>query len=189
MAKLSLQEQLLKSGLVSTGQARTAKSEKHKQTKQQQHNKVAVSDDLKAEAEKNRLERIERDRQLNQQRQQDEQRKHVAAQIRQLIEQNRLPQDKGLSGLSDESLAYHFIDGNKVKTIYVLPPVRDSLVAGQLALAKLGRSYEIVPIEIAEKIRSRDPSSVISLIADVNENKTQTDDPYANYQVPDDLMW
>lgn len=186
MAKLSLQEQLLKSGLVSTGQARMAKSEKHKQTKQQQHNKVAVDDDLKAQAEKNRLERIERDRQLNQQRQQDEQRKHIATQIRQLIEQNRLPQDKGLSGISDGSLAYHFADNNKVKTIYVAQPIRDKLVNSQLAIVRLGQHYEIVPIEIAEKIRSRDESCVIGLIV---EDKAQSDDPYANYQVPDDLMW
>jgi uncharacterized protein YaiL (DUF2058 family) len=43
MAKLSLQEQLLKSGLVGSGQARAVKSEKHKQVKQQQHNKAGLS--------------------------------------------------------------------------------------------------------------------------------------------------
>ena len=61
MAKLSLQEQLLKSGLVGSGQARTVKSEKHKQAKQQQHNKTVAVEDLKEQAKKARLEQVERE--------------------------------------------------------------------------------------------------------------------------------
>jgi uncharacterized protein YaiL (DUF2058 family) len=45
--KLSLQDQLLKSGLVSTAQAKTAKSDKRKQTEQQRKNNVTVVDEAK----------------------------------------------------------------------------------------------------------------------------------------------
>ena len=45
--KLSLQDQLLKSGLVSSAQAKSVKSDKHKQTQQQRKNNVTVVDEKK----------------------------------------------------------------------------------------------------------------------------------------------
>ena len=45
--KLSLQEQLLKSGLVSSAHAKSAKSDKHKQVQQQRKNNVKVVDEAK----------------------------------------------------------------------------------------------------------------------------------------------
>ncbi|MDD1610357.1 MAG: DUF2058 domain-containing protein, partial [Methylococcaceae bacterium] len=45
--KLSLQEQLLKSGLVSSAQAKSAKSNKHKQEQLQRKNNVVVEDEAK----------------------------------------------------------------------------------------------------------------------------------------------
>ena len=139
MAKLSLQEQLLKSGLVSTGQARAVKSEKHKQTKQLHHNKILISDDVKEQAQKAKLEQANKDRELNQQRKQEDENKQLAAQVIQLIEQNRLPKDNALAGHSDDSIAYHFTDNNKVKVLYVSKAVREKLTQGQLAIAKLGQ--------------------------------------------------
>ena len=50
--KLSLQEQLLKSGLVSSAQAKSAKSDKRKQTEQQRKNNVTVVDEAKELAQK-----------------------------------------------------------------------------------------------------------------------------------------
>jgi uncharacterized protein len=188
MAKMSLQEQLLKSGLVSTGQARSVKSEKHKQTKQQHHNKLAISDDVKEQAQKAKLEQANRDRELNQQRKREDENKHLAAQIKQLIEQNRLPKNDALANHTDDSLAYHFTDDNKVKTIYVSKAMREKITQGQLAIVKLGQQYEVVPAEIAGKIKLRDAASVIvfnETIA-ITENEA---DPYVDFQVPDDLSW
>jgi uncharacterized protein len=188
MAKLSLQEQLLKSGLVGSGQAKAVKSEKHKQAKQQQHNKTAVTDDLKQQAQKVRLEQAEKDRELNQQRKQEEERKQLAAQVKQLIEQNRLPKDKALADQLDEGLAYHFTDNNKVKTLYVSKTTRVQITEGQLAIVRLGKQYEIVSAEIADKIKLRDETSIMVF----NEPVTTVDkqeDPYVAYQVPDDLTW
>ncbi len=187
MAKLSLQEQLLKSGLVSSGQARSAKSEKQKQAKQQHHNKTIVVDEAKELAEKARLEKAEKDRELNLQRKQEEERKQLAAQVKQLIEQNRLKLTVDLNGQHDDSFAYHFTDNNKVKTLYVSKPIRDQISQGRLAIVKLGQQYEVVPVEIAEKIKARDEASIV-----VNQGtkiEASQQDPYAAYQVPDDLTW
>ena len=143
--KLSLQEQLLKSGLVSAAKAKTIKSDKRKQTQQQRHNKVEVVDEAKELAQKAQAEKIERDRELNQLRQQQEEQKQLAAQIKQIIELNRLPRDA-------EGLAYNFTDNNKVKRLYVSDPVREKIVRGNLAIVRLENQYELVPADIAEKI-------------------------------------
>ncbi len=58
MAKLSLQEQLLKSGLVSAAKAKSVSADKRKQTQQQRKNKVEVIDEAKELAQKAQAEKI-----------------------------------------------------------------------------------------------------------------------------------
>ncbi len=181
MAKLSLQEQLLKSGLVSAAQAKSVKSDKRKQTQQQRKNKVEVVDEAKELAQKAQAEKIERDRELNQLRQQQEEQKQLAAQVKQIIELNRLPRDA-------EGLAYNFTDNNKVKRLYVSETMRDQIAQGRLAIVKLGTSYEVVAAEAARKIQTRDAASVI-VFNEPNKAADLVDDAYAAYQVPDDLIW
>jgi len=41
---------------------------------------------------------------------------------------------------------------------------------------------------VAEKIRQRDQESFI-YIAENASQEVEEDDPYADYQIPDDLMW
>ena len=181
MAKLSLQEQLLKSGLVSAAQAKSVKSDKRKQTQQQRKNNVEVVDEAKELAQKAQTEKIERDRELNQLRQQQDEQKQLAAQIKQIIELNRLPRDA-------EGLAYNFTDDNKVKRLYVSEAMRDQIAEGRLAIVKLGTNYEVVSAEVSKKIQQRDTARVIVF----NENNNTIgviDDAYAAYQVPDDLIW
>ena len=50
-----------------------------------------------------------------------------------------------------------------------------------------GGGYEIIPREAAEKIEQRDPRRILLLNTATNE--VEADDPYADYQIPDDLMW
>jgi uncharacterized protein YaiL (DUF2058 family) len=181
VAKLSLQEQLLKSGLVSAAKAKSVKADKRKQTQQQRKNKVEVVDEAKELAQKAQAEKIVRDRELNQLRQQQNEQKQLAAQIKELIELNRLPTDP-------EGLAYNFTDDNKVKRLYVSEAMRDQIAEGRLAIVKLGASYEVVPAETARKIQQRDATSLI-VFNEQNETTDAEDDPYAAFQVPDDLIW
>ena len=178
--KLSLQEQLLQSGLVTDAQARSVKSEKLKQTRQQRNNN-ASPDETKALALKAQAEKMERDRELNQLRKQQEEQKQIAAQVKQLIELNRQTRD-------EDGLAYKFIDNNKIKTLYVSETMRDQIATGRLAIVKLERKYEVVSAEVAEKIKSRHVASIIVHNSDVPV-ADKTEDLYANYQVPDDLIW
>ncbi len=180
--KLSLQEQLLKSGLASSAQAKTVKSEKRKQSRQQRKNNLNVVDEAKELALKAQAEKAEKDRALNQLRKQQDEKKELVAQIKQLIELNRLPQDA-------DGVAYNFTDHNKVKTLYVANTMRGRLIDGGLAIVKQGRGYEVVASEVADKISQRDPAYVIvHNVPDKNAGQ-ETDGPYAAYQIPDDLVW
>ena len=58
---------------------------------------------------------------------------------------------------------------------------------GLLAIVCHGGTTELVPKVIADKIAERDPS----LVVQVKKASTaiDADDPYADFKVPDDLMW
>ncbi len=176
---MSLQDQLLKAGLVDEKKANKAKKAKHQQAKKKQKNKIETVDEAKLAAERAQAEKVERDRQLNLQRKAEAERKALAAQVRQLIEMNRQP--------ADGDIAYSFTDGSLVKKLYVTETQQRQLSNGRLCIVKLDEGYELIPTSVAEKIRQRDETTQI-----LSNQPTETpdeDDPYAEFQVPDDLMW
>ncbi len=175
-----LRDQLLKSGLVNEKQIKKAQKEMIKEQRGQQGKPTAAED--KQRLQQAQVEKVVRDRQLNQQRKEEAERKALTAQIRQLIETQRLPRGEG-------DLPYHFTDGGKVKKLDLDAKLRDHLVRGLIAVVTLDGKYEIVPRETAEKIRLRDDKAVIVLNDLAAENHAAEDDPYAAYQVPDDLIW
>ncbi|TAN52518.1 MAG: DUF2058 domain-containing protein [Methylococcaceae bacterium] len=181
----ALQDQLLKAGLVNDKQIKKAGVEKRKEIQQKQGNKAlaAVEEEHRQKALRAQAEKAEKDRQLNLQRNEAAEQKAIAAQIKQLIETHRLP--KG-----DDETAYNFTDGGKVKTLRVSAAVRDQIIRGVLAVAKQAEQYELVSAEVAAKIRARNADY---LIVDYSLPQTpgaeEEDDPYAKYQVPDDLIW
>ena len=179
----SLQDQLLKAGLVDAKKAKQVKKDKRKSQKQQHKSKEVAVDETKAAAAQARAEKAEKDRKLNEERKLEAERKAIAAQIKQLIEVNR----QAKSERGQEESAYNFTDGKQIKKIFVSAPVQEQLSKGRLAIVKLGEGYELVPAAVADKIRQRDEACVVSQQAasqDVDE-----DDPYADYEIPDDLMW
>lgn len=174
-----LKDQLLKAGLVNEKQIKQAQKEKHKEQKQ--------SRPAGAEADSQRIrqaqaEKAERDRQLNQQRKEAQDKKAVAAQIRQLIEAHRLAREEG-------EIPFNFTDGTAVKRMHLTESVRDRLVRGVLAIVRLDGKYELVPADIAERIAERDERYVVLRNPLRKEETAPADDPYAAYQVPDDLIW
>jgi len=177
---MSLQDQLLKAGLIDNKKANKIKKAKHKQAKQVQKNKIASADETKLAARKAQTEKAERDRQLNQRHKEEAERKAIAAQIRQLVEINRQPRDEG-------DIAYSFTDNKLVKRIHVTQAQLKQLANGRLCIIKLDEQYELIPTLVAEKIQLRDESRLI--LSNQPTEAPEEDDPYADYQVPDDLMW
>ena len=57
---------------------------------------------------------------------------------------------------------------------------------------RFAEAYELVPAPVAAKIAMRDAALVVVLNqaqAKTNDQTADEEDPYANYQIPDDLMW
>ena len=177
---ISLKDQLLKAGLVDARKVSTAVKEKHKQEKQQRKHKIETIDETKANAQKAREEKAERDRQLNFERDEQLRHKAIIAQIKQLIEVSRLSRDGA-------EIAYNFTDGTKIKKILVTDEMLNQLSNGRLAIVKFDEQYSVVPKSVAEKIKLRDESYVI--VSNVLQQTDDADDPYAEYKIPDDLMW
>jgi uncharacterized protein YaiL (DUF2058 family) len=129
--------------------------------------------------------KVARDLALNKKQQEKAEQKARAAQIKQLIEQNRVPR-----GDSDER--YNFLDGGRVKFIGVNAEIRRRLMAGELVIVRHDRIHEVVPAATAERIRERDPRAVIAPATSsgaTTPDGPPVDDAYKDFAVPDDLMW
>ena len=176
----SLKDQLLNAGLIDKKKAKQLKQELRKEAKVRKKGQVPL-DDNKEQVKRNLVEKVERDRHLNKQQQAVVERKAIQAQISQLIKMNRIKRESG-------DIAYQFTDGTRIKKIYVTEQLQNDLVNGRLAIAKLGNEFELLPSSAAEKIRQRDPQ-VIVLLNTYEVTGVDEDDPYAEYQIPDDLMW
>ncbi|MEP0001548.1 DUF2058 family protein, partial [Marinobacter sp.] len=107
----SLQDQLLKAGLADEKKAKAIRNEKHKKRKQQPKGAVEVNE-AEIRARQAREEKAERDRQLNLERQKQAEKKAIQAQIRQLVETNRLDRSRG-------ETSYQFVHDKKIKKLFV----------------------------------------------------------------------
>ncbi len=177
--KNSMADQLLRAGLANKKQAQKVSAEQRKKKKQARKNRAPQAAGGDAFA-KQRAEQAARDRELNRQQQAQKEQRAIAAQIRQLIEMNRLERDDG-------EIAYNFADGKTVRKLYVTEDMHKKLGRGSLCIVRLGNAYEVVPRVVADKISQRDASVVVS--SNTLETSTEEDDIYADYAVPDDLMW
>jgi len=177
---VSLQEQLLKAGLVDKKKAKRVNQVKSQQKKIERRTGVQEVDESRQAALEAQQKHRETVRELNAQRDAEAHKKAVQAQIQQMIQQSR-------QGRGGGDIAYNFTNGTKIERLYVSAAIRDQLAAGQLVIVKLGEATELVPKVVADKIAERDPTIVIRVKK--AESRPAEDDPYADYKIPDDLMW
>ena len=178
----TLQDQLLKAGLVDEKTIKQAKKEQHAAQQKVAKNKRHVeADEVKLAAQKALADKAEHDRLLNQQRHEQATQRAIAAQIRQLIESHR--QSRG-----DGNVAYNFSDNKVIKKIMVSQKIIDQIQFGHLAVVRLDDKYELIPVRAAVKIRERDASCVI-VCNPQQSGANVDDDPYADFRIPDYLMW
>ncbi|GKV94969.1 hypothetical protein PEC301645_24160 [Pectobacterium carotovorum subsp. carotovorum] len=179
MTKLTLQEQMLKAGLVTSKKMAKVQRTAKKSRVQAREAREAVEENKKAQ--------LERDKQLSEQQKQAVLSKEYKAQVKQLIEMNRINIAKG-------NIGFNFTDNNVIKKIEVDKLTQAQLINGRLAIARLvvdgsGESeYAIIPAVVADKIAQRDASSIV-LNSALSQEEQDEDDPYADFKVPDDLMW
>ncbi|MGE3297783.1 MAG: DUF2058 domain-containing protein [Porticoccaceae bacterium] len=170
-----LQDQLLKAGLVKPHQIKKATKEKR------QAQRGTTPEAVSEQARQAQQRKAESDRNRNREQVAERERKAQAAQIRQLIETQRLARSGGDS-------TFQFVDAGKIKKITLHKAQRAQIVGGVLAVVRFDSTYELVPSATAEKIAQRDPGSVVVFnVPSAQENPES--DAYADYPVPDDLMW
>lgn len=179
MTKLTLQEQMLKAGLVTSKKMAKVQRTAKKSRVQAREAREAVEENKKAQQE--------RDKHLSEQQKQAVLSKEFKAQVKQLIEMNRIPLSKG-------NITFNFTDNNVIKKLEVDKTTQAQLINGRLAIARLAvdnkpeGEYAIIPASVAEKIAQRDAGSIV-LHSALSQEEQDQDDPYADFKIPDDLMW
>ncbi|MBK1706797.1 DUF2058 domain-containing protein [Halochromatium glycolicum] len=172
----SLQEQLVKAGLASEQQLKQTKSKKRKQKRAGGDSAGAAQ---RRQAEQAAAEKRQRDQELNRKRDEEAKRKAEEIALWQLVRDHRIPR-------SDGDTAYNFSDGKALKRLYVSAEQHRDLVAGKTAIVRHDDFYELVPAAVAERIAEVDAAAVL---VHNRDNPDEGDDEYAEYKVPDDLMW
>lgn len=178
----SLRDQLLKAGLVTEKQVQDAERAARRTQPRKPPKRAGATAPAPSAAERARAEKAERDRELNRRKAEKAEAKARAAQIRQIIDQHRVP-------AADDGDPFHFQDGTHIKRIYVTDEQRRKIVDGSLVIARYGKGFALVPPPIAEKIRERDPAAVVNLETATSAKSDDVDEAYKGFEVPDDLMW
>lgn len=178
----SLQDQLLGAGLSNKKKVKQINVDKRRQEKKSRKNKTELINEATVLADKAMTAEKEKSQQLNKKIKQCAEHKADLAQIKQLVELN-------LVKVENSDRLYNFVDNDKVKTLEIDAQIQKALGAGQLAIVRVDDEYRLIPMGVADKIKLRDEESIIPITTDSDGAESVDDDPYADYQIPDDLMW
>lgn len=196
----SLQQQLLKAGVADKKKLKKVAAEKRREsaelrnqqqaTGKKKKKRAAVVTPAQAAAAKAQADKAAKDRALNEQKNAAAAAKALRAQIIQLVAVNEVKRsDKS----ADKAYRFTHNDHKTVETIYVTELQKDQLSRGVLAIVQLGETYSLVPANVADKIKTRDASVIASQHTIdktmVSSTEESIDDPYADYQIPDDFDW
>ncbi len=173
----SLQEQFLKMGLVDKKKFNKSKKEKHNKKVTAGSKDSQISDMAKQAL----VEKKKQAQQHNKKRQAQQEAKEATAKARQLIETHKIKYEDG-------DTAYNFKDGTTIKKLLLPQKAIDSLAKGKSGIVKLAGEYQFVPADTVFKIRELN-SKLVVLYNSPAVKKNTDDDPYADFEVPDDLMW
>ncbi len=181
----SLQDQLLKAGLTTKQKTRQANSDKRKKNKQKrsgvQHD-ATLQEQVKQDLAKAKLEKQAKDDALNEQKKQQLADKEQVLRIKQILTHHNI---KNVAGDHE----YNYTFGNVIKKLPLDATTHKALVNGRLSLCGLDEITYIVTRETAEKLAELNADVVLVQNDKVADEQIDEDDPYADYQIPDDLMW
>lgn len=178
----SLADQLLKSGVVNKKQVKKAGKAKKHQKHLQQSGKVAVDDSIERQIKADEEAKRAKDHALEAEKKAIQEAKELRAQVAQLLKHHGID--------SQGEAAYNYTLDGLVKQMLVSDVQRNQLVKGYVAIAHIDDITAMIPGPIAERINTRLPEAVIVWNkADESVDVVDEDDPYADYQIPDDLMW
>ena len=174
----SLKDQLLNAGLVKKKDVQQTAKRKAPSVPKKKRNKVS---ETTLRAQRAMLDKAKKDKALNEKRKIEAERKARYAQIKQLVDGGKLDRKKG-------ETAFNFPYKKKIKSIYVTQDQHKLLSKEQVIIIAMDHElFEIVPKKVAEQVAKREPHRIITIAS--NSNAPAADDPYADYEIPDDLIW
>jgi uncharacterized protein YaiL (DUF2058 family) len=190
----SLADQLIKAGLVDKKKAESLKKARYK--KRRLSNKSGHSQtqskevsEAEAQAKKAQAEKLVRDRELNRQRNERGEQRRIAIEINHIANKHKIDREGA-------EIAFNFVRNAKVRRLYVTEQQHKDIIDGRLFIVDLHGRYEVLAKRAADQVRERDPRRIVSLdegSGDADDGALppadDVEDPYAEYKVPDDLMW
>ncbi len=180
----SLQDQLIKAGLVSEDQVNRARAPKKQKRKpnprpaRKRPAQQAAVEDLPAVEQRPAPKTIS-SRPAKKAFDWREA-KAQKAQAGELIKKHKLNQPAA-------DIRHNFAKGNRVKQVYVTAQQRDDIIGGRLAIAIADDRAYVIPLETAAKLRTLSPKTFV-LVNEQQQTRNEAD-PYVGYEVPDDLHW
>ena len=92
------------------------------------------------------------------------------------------------SNRSKGQITHYFQFGRKVRQVMVTQKQQDELVSARLGIVVMDGITYLVDRALAEAVRRDDPDSCV-VLREEDGSAAAEDDPYKDYQVPDDLQW
>ncbi|TYK66347.1 DUF2058 domain-containing protein [Colwellia echini] len=181
----SLQEQLLKAGLTTKQKARQANTDQRKKNKQKRSgvaHDASLQEQVKQDLVLSKADKAAKDSALNEAKKIELANKEQQLRIKQILEHHHL---KGVNGDTE----YNYTFDNKVKKLALDASTHKALVNGRLALCGLNETTFIVTSETAAKIAELNKDIILVQNDKIESPEIDEEDPYADYQIPDDLMW
>jgi uncharacterized protein len=186
---MSLRDQLIAAGLGTKKQAKQVAPPKKAPSRHQPPPPVSPE---KLAANRALAAKNARDQELNRRQQEKAAAKAKRAEVKQLIAQHRIPKVE-----SEEF--FNFADGTRLARLPVTPELREQLIKGTVAIVRYEGHYALVPQAAVERIRERDEHAVVThegapapataAAAAPATGASETEDPYKDFVVPDDLVW
>jgi len=181
----SLQDQLLKAGLTTKQKTRQANSDKRKKKKQSrsgvEHEK-SLQEQVKEDLEKSKQDKAAKDTALNADINEQLAQKENHLRIQQTLQHHQLKRIDG-------ETVYNYTFNSKVKKLFVDAITHRALVNGRLAICGLDDITYVVTAETAAKVATLNAEVILVQNDKVESDTVDEDDPYAEFQIPDDLMW
>lgn len=181
----SLQDQLLKAGLTTKQKTRQANVDKRKKNKQKrsgvQHG-ASLQEQVQQDLAKAKTDKQTKDNALNERKKQLLADKEQVLRIKQILTHHQI---KNVVGDNE----YNYTFGTIIKKLPLDAVTHKALVNGRLALCGLDDVTYLVTRETAEKLSELDERVVLVQNDKALDEQVEEDDPYADYQIPDDLMW
>ena len=181
----SLQDQLLKAGLTTKQKTRQANSDKRKKNKQKRsgvEHEATLQEQVRQDLAKAKVDKLAKDTALNDEKKLQLNAKEQFLRIKQILDHHQI---KNVFG----DAIYNYTSDVKIKKLALDYDTHKALINGRLALCGLDDVTYIVTSETAEKLSKLDNNIILVQNDKVEDEGLDESDPYADYQIPDDLMW